>query len=73
MAYPNLGEACAVLHLWVTDIHLWLQDMRLALALGDSLDVSMPVAAAANESFKKAKAAGRADDDFSAVHAVLKK
>mmetsp|Transcript_15109 Transcript_15109/g.37833 ORF Transcript_15109/g.37833 Transcript_15109/m.37833 type:complete len:288 (-) Transcript_15109:120-983(-) len=49
------------------------KDMRLALALGDSLDVSMPVAAAANESFKKAKAAGRGDDDFSAVHSVLKK
>jgi len=49
------------------------KDMRLALALGDSLDVSMPVAAAANESFKKAKAAGKADDDFSAVLSILKK
>jgi glyoxylate/succinic semialdehyde reductase len=57
----------------MTLIRAWLQDMRLALALGDALDVSMPVAAAANESFKKAKAAGKADDDFSAVHSVLKK
>jgi len=49
------------------------KDMRLALALGDQLNVSMPVAAAANETFKRARAAGRSDDDFSAVHAVLKK
>jgi glyoxylate/succinic semialdehyde reductase len=47
--------------------------MRLALALGDQLEVAMPVAAAANESFKKARQAGKGDDDFSAVYSVLKK
>ena len=45
------------------------KDLRLALQLGDSHDVPLPVAAAANEAFKRAKAEGRGDDDFSAVHA----
>ena len=49
------------------------KDMRLALALGDQLEVSMPLAAAANESFKKARQAGKGDADFSAVLSVLKK
>ncbi|MGB1597138.1 MAG: NAD(P)-dependent oxidoreductase [Promethearchaeia archaeon] len=48
------------------------KDMRLALALGDKFSVGMPVAAAANESFKKAMDAGKSDDDFSAVLAVIK-
>lgn len=37
------------------------------------LNVSLPVAAAANETFKRAKAAGKADNDMCAVYAVAKK
>ncbi|KAH8489724.1 hypothetical protein H0E87_025087 [Populus deltoides] len=48
------------------------KDMRLALALGDENAVSMPVAAAANESFKKARSMGLGDLDFSAVYEILK-
>ncbi|KAK6645824.1 hypothetical protein PHAVU_L001781 [Phaseolus vulgaris] len=44
------------------------KDMRLALALGDENAVSMPIAAAANEAFKKARGLGLGDLDFSAVH-----
>ncbi|KAH7534101.1 glyoxylate/succinic semialdehyde reductase 1 [Ziziphus jujuba] len=47
------------------------KDMRLALALGDENAVSMPVAAAANEAFKKARSLGLGDLDFSAVHETL--
>ncbi|MED6217983.1 putative oxidoreductase glyr1 [Stylosanthes scabra] len=49
------------------------KDMRLALALGDENAVPMPVAAAANEAFKKARSMGLGDLDFSAVHETLKK
>ncbi|GAB2282366.1 Putative oxidoreductase glyr1 [Dionaea muscipula] len=48
------------------------KDMRLALALGDENAVSMPVAAAANEAFKKARSMGLGDADFSAVYETLK-
>ncbi|XP_074574300.1 glyoxylate/succinic semialdehyde reductase 1 [Curcuma longa] len=48
------------------------KDMRLALALGDENAVSMPVAAAANEVFKKARSMGLGDHDFSAVHEAVK-
>lgn len=48
------------------------KDMRLALALGDEVEVSMPVAAAANEAFKKARSLGLSDQDFSAVYHVVK-
>lgn len=48
------------------------KDMRLALALGDENAVSMPIAAAANEAFKKARSLGLGDSDFSAVYEVLK-
>ncbi|GBF88845.1 glyoxylate succinic semialdehyde reductase-like [Raphidocelis subcapitata] len=44
------------------------KDMRLALALGDALDQPLPVMAAANEQYKKAKALGLGDSDFSAVY-----
>ncbi|XP_068665577.1 glyoxylate/succinic semialdehyde reductase 1-like [Aristolochia californica] len=47
------------------------KDMRLALALGDENAVSMPVAAAANEAFKKARSLGYGVNDFSAVHEVV--
>ncbi|XP_052184378.1 glyoxylate/succinic semialdehyde reductase 1-like [Diospyros lotus] len=48
------------------------KDMRLALALGDENAVSMPVAAAANEAFKKARSMGLGDLDFAAVHEAVK-
>ncbi|GAV68410.1 NAD_binding_2 domain-containing protein [Cephalotus follicularis] len=48
------------------------KDMRLALALGDENAVSMPVAAAANEAFKKARSMGLGDLDFSAVFETVK-
>lgn len=48
------------------------KDMRLALALGDDNAVSLPVAAAANEAFKKARGMGLADMDFSAVYEAVK-
>ncbi|KAH7670799.1 Glyoxylate reductase protein [Dioscorea alata] len=48
------------------------KDMRLALALGDENAVSMPVAAAANEAFKKARSLGLGDLDFSAVYEAVK-
>ncbi|XP_058094418.1 glyoxylate/succinic semialdehyde reductase 1 [Magnolia sinica] len=48
------------------------KDMRLALALGDENAVAMPVAAAANEAFKKARSLGLGDKDFSAVYEVVK-
>lgn len=48
------------------------KDMRLALALGDEVEVSMPVAAAANEAFKKSISLGLSDQDFSAVYQVVK-
>ncbi|KAL0370919.1 UNVERIFIED_CONTAM: Glyoxylate/succinic semialdehyde reductase 1 [Sesamum angustifolium] len=47
------------------------KDMRLALALGDESSVPMPVAAAANEAFKKARSMGLGDLDFSAVHETV--
>mmetsp|Transcript_57655 Transcript_57655/g.151731 ORF Transcript_57655/g.151731 Transcript_57655/m.151731 type:complete len:356 (+) Transcript_57655:2-1069(+) len=46
------------------------KDMRLAILLADALHVPLPVASAANEVMKHAKALGHEDSDFSAVHAV---
>lgn len=48
------------------------KDIRLALALGDENAVSMPVAAAVNEDFKRARSLGLGDLDFSAVHEIVK-
>lgn len=47
------------------------KDMRLALALGDDVSVSMPIAAASNEAFKKARSLGLGDLDFSAVYKAV--
>ncbi|GER54996.1 glyoxylate reductase 1 [Striga asiatica] len=47
------------------------KDMRLAIALGDENAVPMPLAAAANEAFKKARSMGFGDLDFSAVHETV--
>ncbi|XP_078173062.1 glyoxylate reductase 1 [Carex rostrata] len=48
------------------------KDMRLALSLGDEHAVSMPIAAASNEAFKKARSHELGDLDFSAVYEVVK-
>ncbi|XP_033125988.1 glyoxylate/succinic semialdehyde reductase 1-like isoform X2 [Anneissia japonica] len=47
------------------------KDMRLALAMGDQSDQTLPVAASANELFKRAKGKGHSDSDMSAVYKVL--
>ena len=47
------------------------KDMRLALALGDELAQPLPVAAAANEAYKRARAAGQGDADFAAVYQAI--
>lgn len=49
------------------------KDVRLALGLGDQVNQAMPLAAAANEAFKAAKASGLGDDDFSAVFESVKR
>lgn len=48
------------------------KDLRLAVALGEALDQPLPGTAGVNELFKRARAAGHADDDFSAVFRVVK-
>lgn len=47
------------------------KNLRLAVALGDTLDQPLFSAAAANESFKKAKALGLSDQDFCAVFRAI--
>lgn len=47
------------------------KDLRLAIALGDELGQPLASAAAANETFKRARAQGMADSDFCAVHKVI--
>jgi len=47
------------------------KDMRLAVQLADELGRELPVAAAANEMYKRARRDGHDDEDFAAVlHAV---
>ncbi|CAM9644349.1 unnamed protein product [Lampetra planeri] len=46
------------------------KDLRLALAMGDMLHQQTPVAAAANEMFKKAKSLDQSENDMSAVYRV---
>lgn len=47
------------------------KDLRLALALGDEVEQPLPLAAAANELYKRARAEGYSDADFSAVMAAV--
>lgn len=47
------------------------KDLRLAVELGDQLGQPMHTVATANESFKRARAAGFGDEDFSAVAKVI--
>ncbi|XP_067912460.1 cytokine-like nuclear factor N-PAC isoform X2 [Heterodontus francisci] len=44
------------------------KDLRLAIAMGDSVNHSTPMAATANEVFKKAKALDQSENDMSAVY-----
>ncbi len=46
------------------------KDLRLAVALGDELAQPLPCAAAVNETFKRARAAGHSEEDFAAVFQV---
>lgn len=46
------------------------KDLRLALSLGDNLCQPLPAAAAANEQFKRAKASGYGEEDFSALYKI---
>ena len=48
------------------------KDLRLALALGDQCGQPLPVAAAANQDFVQARGMGLGDNDFAAVHRVVK-
>lgn len=43
------------------------KDLRLALALADALEQPMPVTAAANDAYIRARGQGLGDADFSAV------
>ncbi|RNC66599.1 MAG: NAD(P)-dependent oxidoreductase, partial [Desulfuromonadales bacterium] len=47
------------------------KDLRLAVALGDRLGQPLHAAAATNELFKGAKAAGFGDEDFAALFKAL--
>ena len=47
------------------------KDLRLAVALGDTLGQPLFSAAAANESFKRARALGLSDQDFCAVYQAI--
>ncbi|XP_077984886.1 uncharacterized protein LOC144439472 [Glandiceps talaboti] len=44
------------------------KDMRLALAMGDEYSQQLPVAAAVNEMYKKAKSMGYGDQDMSTIY-----
>mmetsp|Transcript_22238 Transcript_22238/g.37162 ORF Transcript_22238/g.37162 Transcript_22238/m.37162 type:complete len:290 (+) Transcript_22238:108-977(+) len=48
------------------------KDMRLALALGDELNQTLPIAAASNERYTQALASGHGDNDFAAVYNATK-
>jgi len=48
------------------------KDLRLALLLGDELAQPLYTAGAANETFKRAREQGCADEDFSAVYKAVK-
>uniref|UniRef100_A0A0E9WJ20 3-hydroxyisobutyrate dehydrogenase-like NAD-binding domain-containing protein n=2 Tax=Anguilla anguilla TaxID=7936 RepID=A0A0E9WJ20_ANGAN len=44
------------------------KDLRLAISMGDSVNHPTPMAAAANEVYKRAKALDQSDNDMSAVY-----
>jgi len=47
------------------------KDLRLAIKLGDDVGQPLPSAATNNETFKRARSAGYADEDVSAVFKVI--
>ena len=47
------------------------KDLRLAVSLGDNLRQPLPTAACVNEQFKRARAAGLDDEDFSAIYKII--
>ena len=48
------------------------KDMRLAVDLGDKLNLTLPTAAITNESFKQARKAGYSDEDIAAIFKIVK-
>jgi len=48
------------------------KDMRLAVDLGDKLNLTLPTAAITNESFKQARKAGYSDEDIAAIYKIVK-
>lgn len=48
------------------------KDLRLALAFSEELGPSLQAAFAVNELFKRARVAGRGDEDLSAVFRVIR-
>jgi 2-hydroxy-3-oxopropionate reductase len=47
------------------------KDLRLAVSLGDQVNQPLFAAAAANESFKRAREMGLGDEDFSALYKAV--
>lgn len=54
---------------WAPNFQVYLQqkDLRLAMDLGNELDVQLPITAAANTMYVRAKQLGHANNDFAAV------
>lgn len=72
MSKALLLLVCAAASL--TGHHQLTHQRRLCLpplARSDTLDQPLPVAAAANEAFKQAKAKGYGDSDFAAVYEAI--
>lgn len=51
-------------------VYLQQKDLRLALELGDELEYAMPISAATNQQYLRAKSLGHAHSDFAAVAAA---
>ena len=49
------------------------KDMRFAVGLGDELGMDLPVAAASNELYKRARSMGKGEQDFCAVFEASRK
>lgn len=49
------------------------KDLRLALAMGESVGQPLPVAAAVNELYKRARAEGEGERDMAAVYTATTK
>lgn len=51
-------------------VYLQQKDLRLALELGDELEYAMPISAATNQQYLRAKSLGYANSDFAAIAAA---